>query len=283
MLRELAERFPRFRRKLARRMPTLNQVSRQQIELLHDALADLRASWRPPQGSFHASAAVPRRLRTGENLPQDPAAPSLLRRLRHEYVRAAKDVASRGYANWPAQLIHGDWHPGNMIFQGRRVAAVIDFDSARLGPRVLDLAGGALQFSLTRAGAAPETIHKFHTVQQTRVLRHFPRLGNLQVLELPEGDSVPGAVARYEQSGLVEFAEPDYRVSAAMLPDDPRFLDGTLWALTNYGQSAGVPDAVHACAGLRVRIPQMAGTRSLNIAVAAGIILFEVMRRTDRR
>ncbi len=30
----LAERFPRFRRKLARRMPTLNQVSRQQIELL---------------------------------------------------------------------------------------------------------------------------------------------------------------------------------------------------------------------------------------------------------
>ncbi|HEY7611463.1 MAG TPA: phosphoenolpyruvate carboxylase [Gemmatimonadales bacterium] len=32
--RELAERFPRFRRKLARRLPTLNQVSRQQIELL---------------------------------------------------------------------------------------------------------------------------------------------------------------------------------------------------------------------------------------------------------
>ena len=30
----LAERFPRFRRKLARRLPTLNQVSRQQIELL---------------------------------------------------------------------------------------------------------------------------------------------------------------------------------------------------------------------------------------------------------
>ncbi len=31
---ELAERFPRFRRKLARRLPTLNQVSRQQIALL---------------------------------------------------------------------------------------------------------------------------------------------------------------------------------------------------------------------------------------------------------
>ncbi len=31
---ELAERFPRFRRKLARRLPIMNQISRQQIELL---------------------------------------------------------------------------------------------------------------------------------------------------------------------------------------------------------------------------------------------------------
>jgi phosphoenolpyruvate carboxylase len=30
----LAERFPRFRRRLARRLPTINQVSRQQIELV---------------------------------------------------------------------------------------------------------------------------------------------------------------------------------------------------------------------------------------------------------
>jgi phosphoenolpyruvate carboxylase len=32
--RDLAERFPRFRRRLARRMATINQVSRQQVELL---------------------------------------------------------------------------------------------------------------------------------------------------------------------------------------------------------------------------------------------------------
>jgi phosphoenolpyruvate carboxylase len=31
---ELAERFPRFRRRLVRRLPTLNQVSRQQVELI---------------------------------------------------------------------------------------------------------------------------------------------------------------------------------------------------------------------------------------------------------
>src|SRR4029078_2347393 len=32
--RELVERYPRFRRRLGRRLPTINQVSRQQIELL---------------------------------------------------------------------------------------------------------------------------------------------------------------------------------------------------------------------------------------------------------
>jgi phosphoenolpyruvate carboxylase len=31
---ELAERFPRFRRRLVRRLPTINQVTRQQIELV---------------------------------------------------------------------------------------------------------------------------------------------------------------------------------------------------------------------------------------------------------
>jgi tRNA (cytidine/uridine-2'-O-)-methyltransferase len=45
-------------------------------------------------------------------------------------------------------------------------------------------------------------------------------------------------------------------------------------------ESRGVPKAVHARADLRVRIPQAAGTRSLNIAVAAGIGLAEALRQT---
>jgi tRNA (cytidine/uridine-2'-O-)-methyltransferase len=45
-------------------------------------------------------------------------------------------------------------------------------------------------------------------------------------------------------------------------------------------ESRGVPENVHARADLRVRIPQMAGTRSLNIAVAAGIALGEALRQT---
>jgi tRNA (cytidine/uridine-2'-O-)-methyltransferase len=46
-------------------------------------------------------------------------------------------------------------------------------------------------------------------------------------------------------------------------------------------ESRGVPAAVHERAELRVRIPQAAGTRSLNLAVAAGIGLAEALRQTQ--
>ena len=46
-------------------------------------------------------------------------------------------------------------------------------------------------------------------------------------------------------------------------------------------ESAGAPDHVHRRADLRIRIPQASGTRSLNIAVAAGIALAEAVRQLD--
>jgi tRNA (cytidine/uridine-2'-O-)-methyltransferase len=45
-------------------------------------------------------------------------------------------------------------------------------------------------------------------------------------------------------------------------------------------ESRGAPEAVHERADLRVRIPQAAGTRSLNLAVAAGIGVAEAIRQT---
>jgi len=45
-------------------------------------------------------------------------------------------------------------------------------------------------------------------------------------------------------------------------------------------ESRGVPEEVHERADLRVRIPQVEGTRSLNIAVAAGIGVAEALRQT---
>ncbi len=45
-------------------------------------------------------------------------------------------------------------------------------------------------------------------------------------------------------------------------------------------ESAGVPDEVHAAADARIRIPVASGLRSLNVAVAAGMILGEALRQT---
>jgi tRNA (cytidine/uridine-2'-O-)-methyltransferase len=63
------------------------------------------------------------------------------------------------------------------------------------------------------------------------------------------------------------------RIDSARLEADDVLLLGS--------ESEGVPEAVHARADLRLRIPQASGTRSLNIAVAAGIALAEGLRQTD--
>lgn len=44
-------------------------------------------------------------------------------------------------------------------------------------------------------------------------------------------------------------------------------------------ESRGVPDEVHGAADARVRIPMAAGLRSLNVAMAAGIVLAEALRQ----
>jgi tRNA (cytidine/uridine-2'-O-)-methyltransferase len=64
----------------------------------------------------------------------------------------------------------------------------------------------------------------------------------------------------------------DTRLDAAVFAPDDVLLMGS--------ESAGVPAAVHAAADLRVAIPQAAGTRSLNIAIAGGIALAEALRQT---
>jgi tRNA (cytidine/uridine-2'-O-)-methyltransferase len=45
-------------------------------------------------------------------------------------------------------------------------------------------------------------------------------------------------------------------------------------------EGSGVPAAVHAAADARVRVPMRPGFRSLNVAVACGIVLGEAVRQT---
>jgi len=71
----------------------------------------------------------------------------------------------------------------------------------------------------------------------------------LQVVSLAAGETVPDCIAQYQDSGLVEFAEPDYERHLDLTPNDPRYADGSLWGLYNFGQSGGTPHADIDAAG----------------------------------
>lgn len=43
------------------------------------------------------------------------------------------------YQSLPRQLIHRDFHPGNLVFRGGELEAILDFDRVRVGVRVFDL------------------------------------------------------------------------------------------------------------------------------------------------
>ncbi|MGE4219997.1 MAG: tRNA (cytidine(34)-2'-O)-methyltransferase [Alphaproteobacteria bacterium] len=45
-------------------------------------------------------------------------------------------------------------------------------------------------------------------------------------------------------------------------------------------ESAGVPDAVHAAAEVRLCVPMRSGLRSINVALAAAMVLGEALRQT---
>ncbi|HWK47529.1 MAG TPA: tRNA (cytidine(34)-2'-O)-methyltransferase [Stellaceae bacterium] len=60
-------------------------------------------------------------------------------------------------------------------------------------------------------------------------------------------------------------------VDAQFRPDDTLLLGR---------ESAGVPDAVHEAAGLSVAVPMRPPLRSLNVAVAAAMVLGEALRQT---
>jgi tRNA (cytidine/uridine-2'-O-)-methyltransferase len=68
--------------------------------------------------------------------------------------------------------------------------------------------------------------------------------------------------------------------AAAVRLPDARFEAGD--TLLFGSESRGAPAAAHARADMRVRIPQAAGTRSLNLAVAAGIGVAEGLRQTSQ-
>lgn len=95
---------------------------------------------------------------------------------------------------------------------------------------------------LPRPGA-DNALAELRRAWQSEVRGTFPSLGGLQVVSVPPPETVASLIEKFQQSGWVQYAEPDYRRFLNVVPDDPKFTGGALWGLHNTGQNGGTADA----------------------------------------
>jgi len=121
-----------------------------QLAKFHKYLTDFTCQWQPLGNGFHDAPRVRRHLKTiGKKITDhNNQFRSIAEALMVLYNQASVRVNELGFDSWPEQVVHGDWHPGNMLFSHRKLNVVLDFDSARIAPPATDLANGMLQFSI---------------------------------------------------------------------------------------------------------------------------------------
>ena len=133
----------------------------------HDGAAGFQSAFHAPadfaHGDERAEILIDRCLdRFGSGLDESGSpegaglrAGALLDRVRALWRRAVAELDHAGIAAWPRDVLHADWHPGNLVFAGGTIRAVLDYDSCRRGPRLFDLAAGALNFSILGGERSP--------------------------------------------------------------------------------------------------------------------------------
>jgi homoserine kinase type II len=162
------------------------------LSLYHKLLQGFQAEreWQPSGGSYHLAPSVEHGLRKiSTDMGADGRIRQLLQYLLESYKHAAEMVEAEGMEHWPRQIVHADWHPGNMLFRENRVVAVIDYDSARILPRVIDIANGALQFSII---AGDDDISKWpEYLDESRFKRFLRGYDEVMLLSEAEIKTIP--------------------------------------------------------------------------------------------
>ena len=67
--------------------------------------------------------------------------------LRGQVEAVSLELTDEKYHSLPKLVVHGDYHPGNVLYQDGEVAGIFDLDWATVQPRVLDLADGLMLFA----------------------------------------------------------------------------------------------------------------------------------------
>lgn len=85
---------------------------------------------------------------------------------------------------------------------------------------------------------------------------------------------------------LAELRSRGYRVIASLLDGEPFFARGDIGAkyvLVIGNEARGISAAVREQADVRLRLPMYGGAESLNAAVAAGIMMYDLVRRDEEK
>jgi len=87
--------------------------------------------------------------------------------LQAQIQRLECEFPAERYDGLPKLVIHGDYHPGNLKFEGDRITGIFDLDWATVQPRLLDLADGVFLF----AGERDSDIDAANIVSLTQTWR----------------------------------------------------------------------------------------------------------------
>jgi Ser/Thr protein kinase RdoA (MazF antagonist) len=159
----------------------------------HEYLADFAYQPIPIKGSFHDSTNVRRHLKTigaEKTASEGKEKLKVAEVLMTLYNKSSVRVNELGFDSRAEQVVHGDWHPGNMLFwhkpsrskEKSKLLAVIDFDSVKVAPPIIDLANGMLQFSIV--GNRPNPSDWPSYLDQTKLTQFLS--GYQQMIRLDE-------------------------------------------------------------------------------------------------
>jgi len=140
--------------------PEQAKLAGRALAVFHTVAAEEPLDHAAYQPTYHDNANLPGHLDLIVKIIDSPSIAGVVEKLRKSYADASARANASGVNDWPNQIIHGDWHPGNILFgpgSPPNLPTMIDLDTCRVSPRVIDLANGAMQFSITRKKDDPGT------------------------------------------------------------------------------------------------------------------------------
>lgn len=168
--------------------------SGKQLANFHMAVADFPTQFEPLKGSYHDSSTVRGHLKTILKIKHDSQKTDQLIKIGESlstlYNYSSTNINQLGFENWTQQIIHGDWHPGNMLFHEDAVVAVLDLDSVKIAQPICDLANGMLHFSIV--GGRPNPIDWPDYLDIEKLIQFYKgfssieKLADNMILALPE-------------------------------------------------------------------------------------------------